>query len=227
MGRSPCASLFVAMLVAGTAHAQPIDLSDATPRWVAVAFEVLPEDKPAQFDTLYTRKILAWLAPHTTRGQVRVTVPRQDVERDLLALHNPVPGSFSDFVWVFDPLTGEVVSAELTGRLVKRLDWGLFKSEVEAEIRVDMGTNSAAAFHEPRRWLGQKLFRSCSLPAGRGCTVVEPASYDARTGYVNAVGELSVRFRGITIRTFSPLGEALFSELSRGMELSSLISAEL
>ncbi len=222
MGRSPCASLFLAMLIAGTAHAQPLDLFDATPRWVAVAFEVSPEDRPAQFDTLYTRKMRAWLAPHARGNQVRVTVPREAVERELLARQNPVPGSFSDFVWVFNPFTGDVVSAELSGRLVKRLDWGLFESEVEAEIRVAMATGSVAAFHKPWRWLGQELFRSCSLVARRGCTVVESAGYDAMTGYVNAVGDLSVLFHGITIRTFSPLGEAVFSELPPGMAVASL-----
>ena len=214
------------MLVAGAAHAQPLDLFDRTPRWVAVAFEVSPEDRPAQFDTLYTRKMRAWLAPHARGNQVRVTVPREAVERELLALQNPVPGSFSDFVWVFDPFTGDVVSAELTGRLVKRLDWGLFETEVEAEIRVVMATDSAVAFQQPLRWLGQELFRSCSLPAPRGCTVVEPAGYDAMTGYVNAVGDLSVHFHGMTIRTFSPLGEAVFSELPPGTPVASRFSAE-
>ena len=163
---------------------------EALARRVAERMQPLPVSRaPGESEVQLERhrdQIRAWLAPHARGNQVRVTVPREAVERELLALQNPVPGSFSDFVWVFDPFTGDVVSAELTGRLVKRIDWGLFETEVEAEIRVVMATGSAVAFHKPLRWLGQELFRSCSLPAPRGCTVVEPAGYDAMTGYVNA-----------------------------------------
>ena len=48
---------------------------------------------------------------------------------------------------------------------------------------------------------------------GPRCTVVAARGYDAASGYVNAIGNLSVSFGDVTLHTFSPLGEAVFSEV--------------
>lgn len=205
------------LLLPRSALAEPVDFLDPSPRWVEVAFEVSPRDKPAQTDTIYTPKIRAWLEAADRQGQVKVTVDRRDVERVLLVDDDPVEGSFTDFVWVFDAVTGEVVSAALSGTLTKEIDWGLFRSRVRTRIEADMSTNRVGGIEKPRRWLGQQLFGYCGEEEGEEdvsrCTVVAASGYDPASGYVNAVGDLSVRFGDLTLRTFSPLGEAVFSEV--------------
>jgi hypothetical protein len=200
------------LMLPPSALAEPVDFLDPSPRWVEVAFEVSPRDKPAQTDTVYTPKIPAWLEAADHRGWMKVTVDRRDVERVLVADDDPVPGSFTDFVWIFDAVTGEVVSAALSGTLTKEISWGLFRSKVQTLISADMATNRVGGVKKPRRWLGQQVFGYCGGDES-GCTVVAARGYDAASGYVNAVGELSVRFGELTIRTFSPLGEAVFSEV--------------
>jgi hypothetical protein len=192
--------------------AEPVDFLDPTPRWVEVAFEVSPRDKPMQTDTIYTRKIRAWLEAGDRSGWMKVTVDRRYVERVLLADDDPVAGSFTDFVWVFDAVTGEVISAVLSGTLTQEVDWGLFRSKVRTQIEADMATNRVGGVEKPRRWLGQQLFGYCSDADGERCTLVDASGYDAASGYVNAVGDLSVRFGEMTLHTYSPLGEAVFSE---------------
>jgi hypothetical protein len=203
------------LLLAGSASAEPVDLVDPAPRWIEVAFEVSPRDKPAQADTIYTPKIRARLEAGEAPGLTRVTIDRRDVERVLIADDDPVAGSFSDFVWVFDAVTGEVLSASLSGTLLKELDWGLFRTAVKTRIEVDMATSRVGGFEKPRLWLGQQIFGYCNGASGQSpsCTLVSASAYDPASGYVNAVGELSVRFGKMSLRTFSPLGEAVFSEM--------------
>ena len=43
--------------------------------------------------------------------------------------------------------------------------------------------------------------------------MVDPSGYDSSRGYVHAVGSVLARTGIISLRSFSPLGEALFSEL--------------
>jgi hypothetical protein len=200
------------LLIPGGAFAEPVDLLDPTPRWIEVAFEVSPRDKPEQTDTVYTPRIRAWLDAGDSPGRMQVTIDRHDVEGVLLAPDEPVAGSFSDFVWIFDVLTGEVVSASLDGILTQELDWGLFRSKVPARIAVDMGTNRVGGFKKPRNWLGQQIFGYCDAQVDPSCNVIAASGYDATSGYVNAIGDLSVRFGDLKLRTFSPLGEAVFSE---------------
>jgi hypothetical protein len=189
-----------------------VDLRDPTPRWVEVAYEISPRDRPGQRDTRYTRKLRARFEP-LAGGRVRVTIPGRSLEQTLLAEDAPVPGSFSDFVWIFDARTGEVLSATLSGEMIRRLDWGLFESSARAKVEVEMGTQRAAGYEDSRRWLGQEFFEFCDDLERKGCHAVPARRYDAERGYVNAVGEVSVRYGEIVLRTFSPLGEAVLSEV--------------
>lgn len=201
-------------LLALPAPADPLDLADPRPRFVTVEFEVSPGERPDQLDSVYTPPLRARLEP-LEAGLVQVRVPAADVERHLLVRHRPKPGSFSDFVWVFDTRAAQVVSAHLTGTLVRRLDWGFFATDVEAEIRVEMSTRAVAGFRPPRRVLGNDYFGYCDRPGRAPCTLVPAVGYDGETGYVNAVGGVSVRFLNHIVHSFSPLGEAVFSELPR------------
>ena len=95
--------------------------------------------------------------------------------------------------------------------LIRQLDFGVFGSDVELPFEAQMTTRSAVGFEAGRRRLGQLVFPFCER-AVRGCTLIDPVRYDFQSGYVNAVGSIVVRAVGAAARTFSPLGEAVFSE---------------
>jgi hypothetical protein len=202
------------LLLAGPAYPSPVDLRDPRPRWVTVEFEVSPPEKPAQLDTVYTDRLPAWLEPGDTAGQVKVSIESRVVEQQLLADENPKEGSFGDFVWVFDAETGHVISAMLSGTLIREIGWGIFRSSVATSIRVEMATHKRGGFEGPKRMLGHLVFAYCEGAGRPGCTLVEAVPYDSEDGYVNAVGDLAADFHGVTLRTFSPLGEAIFREIT-------------
>jgi hypothetical protein len=208
----------VCILIAGmrdpqTAAAEPLDLRDPSPRSIHVEFEVSPSHLPHQTDRIYTTSYPAQVEPGATAGEVRVIVPGWVVEQHLFARENPVPGSFSDFVWTFDALSGHVLSARFSGDVVRSLEFGFIRSRARVALKVDMATNQLAGFRSATRLLGQLLFKHCSDQAERGCTLVDARPYDASTGYVNAVGSMHVRSAVTSLVNFSPLGEAIFSEV--------------
>ena len=200
------------LLPPASGSADPVDFGNPAPRWVDIMFEVSPRDRPGQVDTHYTPKIRAWLEAADTE-RIRVTVDRSDVERFLVADDNPIAGSFSDFVWIFEAESGEVLSASVSGEIVKELDWGLFDSKVRAAIEIDMATRRSVGFKPPRRWMGQDFFATCRTVEEKHCTQVRASDYDPERGYVNAVGDLRVRFGEVELLTFSPLGEAKLYEV--------------
>jgi len=191
--------------------AEPMDLRDPQPRWVLVRFENSPSDRPGQLATDYTAELPAWFEPDGGSNRVRVSIAGSAVETGWFRQQRLRAGSFSDFVWIFDSSSGDVLSARLRGTLIQRLDFGVFGSDVDLPFEAEMTTRSAVGFEAGRRTLGQLVFPFCER-AERGCTLVAPVRYDARSGYVNAVGSLVARAVGAVARTFSPLGEAIFSE---------------
>lgn len=198
--------------------AEPLDLRDARPRAVSVAFEVSPTERPDALDAIYSEPLPAWLEPDGVAGQLRVRVPGSAMER-LLADRDPLPGSFSDYVWTFDIRSGDVLAASFQGRLHHPVALGFFATHVETQIEVRVGTREAVGFRAPQTQLGQTVFDACE-PAAVGCTRVDPVPLDPQTGYVNAVGIIRARALGhLGAVTFAPIGEAVFSEL-RETELS-------
>ena len=121
-----------------------MNLENAEPRWITVRFEISPPDRPLQTNAHYTADLPAWLEPGALPGEVRVTVAGHLVEQHLLRGQEPVPGSFSNFVWTFDGRTRHVRSAEVSGVLVQRLRIGLSDLTVKAPIRVSMDTAKPA-----------------------------------------------------------------------------------
>ena len=101
---------------------------------------------------------------------------------------------------------------------------GVFRPTVETDIRIEMLTDSMAGYRKPKRILGQTVFRLCIEPSSKDCTMVQPAPLDAQRGYVNAVGGISARSGFFTTRTFSPLGEAVFTELPSGSQVGDTMS---
>lgn len=194
---------------APAAAADPVDLANPEPRWVSVRFEISPPDDPGQTNTLYSQAYPAWLQAGERPGEVQLSIDGAAMERYLRRSRDPVAGSFSDFVWHVDVATGHVRSAGFSGRLHERVGLGL---SVKAPMRVRMGTQVSAGYEAARRVLGNRYHRYC-MSSSRGCTLVEPKAYDPATGYVNAVGDIRVSSGPIEVRSFSPLGEALFSEV--------------
>ncbi len=202
------------------AASAPLDLSNATPRPVTVRFEVSPSDRPGDRAQRFTPSLTGQLEP-AAPGTLRLRIPGAAVEQYLLAEQEPLAGSFSDFVWLFDSATGEVLSAELSGVLTRQVNWGLIGARVEAQIEARMSTLVEAGFREPVSLLGHRIFAYCG-PEEPRCQLVPPRRFDPETGYVNAVGEIYARSSLLTTRSFSPLGEAIFEEL-RG-ERAELVS---
>jgi hypothetical protein len=206
-------ALLVAALEPLQALAEPMDLRDAEPRWVQVRFELSPPDRPGQTDTVYSPPFAAWLEPGERPGEVRVTVDGRIVEQHLLPDYEPRPGSFSDFVWIFDAETGHVRSAKVSGAVLRRLRLGLTSWKVTARISVEMNTRSDAGFTQPAQLLGQRVHRFCAAADPGPCTLVPARTYDPITGYVNAVGAIGANSGPVRFESFSPLGEAVFSEI--------------
>lgn len=205
--------LLAALLVAAESRGEPLDLEDPRPRWVEVRFEISPPSRPGALDAVYTDELPAWFRPSLRPGWALVAVPAAVVEEKLLAGQEPKPGTFSDFVWVFDTRTGHVIDARLHGIVTRHLDWGLFSSSVEAEIDTELSTERRLGFRAARRLLGQRLHAPCT-PGEASCTPVAPVALQRDSGYVNAVGEIRARSKGLVTRSFSTLGEARFSERS-------------
>lgn len=210
------------LLLSGrAAAAEPLDLFDSRPREIAVSFEVSPREQPARTQAVFSRDFRAFVEPGLRPSELRVVIPAQTVEAHLLGDQNPIPQSFSDFVWTFDSETGHVVSARMRGRVEPVLDWGFMKTRTHAEIHVEMGTTGLGGFNRPRHVLGNLVFRYCAALDDPNCQLVEASPYDSQTGYVNAVGQVWVHSPVLDVWNFSPLGEAVFRELDsagRGFE---------
>jgi hypothetical protein len=212
-------ALLLWMPLATLASADPLDLRDARPRAISVAFEVSPTDRPGELDTSYSEALPAWIEPDSVPGRMRVSVPGAAMER-LLADQDPLPGSFSDYVWIFDVASGNVLEAGFRGRLRRPVSMGLLAMQVETQIDVRVGTRDAIGFRSPRVRLGQIVVETCE-PGTPDCTRMEPHPFDPRRGYVNAVGTIRAHaLADLGAVTFAPLGEAVFSELPRESAVS-------
>ena len=121
------------LALAGSARSEPMRLGDASPRRVHVEFEVSPSDRPELLDAAYSEPFDGWVEPGDD-GTIHVRVAGAQLERGLLRDRNPVPGSFSDYLWVFDTRTGEVLSASFSGTLVHLLRWGFGTTEIEVRV---------------------------------------------------------------------------------------------
>jgi hypothetical protein len=216
IARSTAMTIAAAMLlVPSVSLARAMDLSDPSRRWVRVAFEVSPQAEPGRTDHTYTFPFLGLLEEGPEPGTIKVTLSGDVVERYLLEGEEPIPESFSDFVWIFDRETGAVKSASVSGTVLRTLDWGLYSTNVTADIHVEMATDRAGGYRNPRVFLGQLVVGYCSESETDKCNLVGARRYDGERGYVNAVGPITVRYAGVNLRTFSPLGEAIFSEIGK------------
>lgn len=202
--------------LAAAAHSASIDLTDPTPRWILVRFEVSPPDQPGRLDSSWSAPRRAYLEPADAPDRIRIRIPAPDVEEHLRSTGTEViPGSFSEFVWTLERHSGHVVAAELTGQVRERLSLGLIRTSIVVDIHVAMTTRDPAGFRSARGPLGIETHDFCS-PARplAGCVFVEGRQLDPERGYVNAVGRLEAATAMVAVQTFSPLGEVRFSERS-------------
>ncbi len=205
------------LLAAGPLQAEPMQLDDATPRWVVVQFEDSPNEHPEWLDRVYTRPFAAWLETDA-RGRIVVRVDGAVLEKSLFSERDPVAGSFSDYVWIFDPETGAVESASFSGVFAYEVGWGFATTEVHARVRADMRTTRDGGFRGPEPVWGQRLLVWCGedvspSDADTACTRVPSVGYDDARGYVNATGFLAIDSPIAQFVTYSAVGEARFSEL--------------
>lgn len=205
-------------LSASLASGEPMRLADATPRWVVVQFEDSPSSHPDRLDRVYTKPFAAWLETDA-RGRIVVRVDGEVLEKNLFHDNDPVPGSFSDYVWVFDPDSGDV-SASFSGTFAYAIDWGFTSTEIRARVQASMDTRRAGGFRGPEPVWGRALHVWCVEPGREGCREVPGARYDAARGYVNAVGYLAIDSPVTQFVTYSAVGEARFSELSRDLAVT-------
>jgi hypothetical protein len=210
--RAALGAMSLLLMICGTASAEPMRLADPTPRWIVVQFEDSPSERPELLDRVYTRPFAAWLEPDAA-GNITVRLDSDVLEQTLFLENDPVPGSFSDYVWVFDRTSGDVLSASFTGAFAYVFDWGLARTEVHAQVSARMGTTTAAGFEPLKRVWGRSLYPYCDDVHASGCTAVPPRAYDER-GYVNAVGYLAIDSPLTQFATYSAVGEARFSEIS-------------
>jgi hypothetical protein len=205
--------IFFLLCAQMAASAEPLNLFDPRPREVRVSFENSPREFPARLNSSYSQDYRAYLSPGLSESEVRVVIPAHTVEAHLLGEQKVVRESFSDFVWTFDVATGHVISAHLTGRVRPKIDWGFITTEIQTDIEVDMGTARVGGFRRPLRVMGQLVFRYCSNLKDKSCQFVKSVALDRSTGYVNAIGQVRVRSMFVELWNFSPMGEAIFSEL--------------
>ena len=87
-----------------------------------------------------------------------------------------------------------------------------------------MTTTRLGGFHPPSTVWGRELRRYCDDAENDRCTLVPAHSYDRESGYVNAVGFLTIDSAFTNLSTFSALGEARFSELGDEIEASLVLA---
>lgn len=201
------------MLWPTLASAEAMRLGDPTPRTVLVEFETSSSDHPDVLDGQYSTPYPAELGSDA-HGNAVVRISSEILEQKLFRARRPVPGSFSDYVWVLDRETGDVLSASFSGIFRHLLNLGVMKTDIEARVDANMTTTSAGGFMPPSNFWGNPLRRFCDDQAGEACTLVPRHRYDPGRGYVNAVGFLHIDSRFLDLATFSAVGEARFSELA-------------
>lgn len=207
--------LLAAAMLAGDASATPLDLSDLRPRWIEVRFEVSPPDEPGSLDRTWGAPRQARLEPIPGTGRVSIRVPAQELEAQLRSTGtDAVKGSFTDFLWTLDPVTGHVRSAGFSGRVHEQLRLGPIRTRAAIDIRVEMDTENVAGFVPSAGFLGIRTHRFCRPEPGgvAGCIAVRPIRFDPRRGYVNAVGRVRAAHALAEVTAFSPLGEVEFRE---------------
>ncbi|MBW2229926.1 MAG: hypothetical protein JRH17_06035 [Deltaproteobacteria bacterium] len=206
-------STAIVLLFAGTTQAtagEAMDLARLESRWVALqVVTTIPGDPEPHL----SGPALGWYEAGPGKTQRSVTVPGPEVERIFFADRSPVDHSFSDFVWVFDVVTGHVVSASFSGLVDEPIRIGPIRSSVRVSILVELSTRAAGGYRAPRELAGRTVIDYCPDPTRLGCTEVPGAVYDSESGWVSANGGVCAVWRSLSTHAYTSIGQARFQEL--------------
>jgi hypothetical protein len=202
------------LLPSARALGEPVDLSDPSPRWVAVSVDRSPEVGADRQDADFSPWLPGWLAPEPgAPARLRVRVDGALVEQHLFGGQDLRKGSFSDYALLLDAATGHVLEASYTGVVSRRLQIGPLRLSREVELRASMTTLASAGYEAPRDMLGEVVLHHCQT-AAPGCTLVVPAPYDPATGLLHAVGALEGRSGPFRAHLFAPFGQVRLQEMA-------------
>ena len=206
----------VGLVLLGVApvSAEPLDVNDPTPRWIEVRFEISPEEEPGSLDRHWSEPRRARVELGSSPAVLRIEIPAVEVEAQFRSTGaDTIPGSFTEFIWVLDPVTGHVLAAEVRGEVREELSLGPFHAYAQVEISVEMNTARVVGYRPNQGIFGVNTNRFCKPAIDEGqCVPVAPIRFDPTRGYVNAVGMVRAASPLAEIRAFSPLGEVEFSE---------------
>ena len=214
---------FASLLVGALALATPpravaekaMDLARAESRWVSVQ---VTTSLPGQDPQRLSDAVRAWYAPVRGTSRRTVRVPGALVERSLLAERQPVAGSFSDFVWVFEAATGHVLSASFAGRIDEPVRIGPFRSSARVSIVTHLSTRVMGGYRVVRQIAGHTILGFCRASRDAACVPVTGAAYDRSSGWVRANGAVCASWRSLRTLAYTSLGHARFRELQPGDE---------
>ncbi|MCH2172833.1 hypothetical protein MK489_18815 [Myxococcota bacterium] len=195
--------------------AEPLKLSDREARSVGARFEE-PFDPDGDQPRRGMSRVYQASLSFDSKGHAVISVPGRVVE-DLLKDSHPKAGSFSDFVWIIDPKTGEVASAHVSGILEQHAKIGFIDKAIDAKIDIQMSTRAAGGEGSVTKRFGRKIRPYCEAGSKvADCELIQPIPYDPATGKVLAVGALTASAAFVKVVTLAPLGRAEFSEGSAG-----------
>ena len=209
-----CLALGLGLFGVAPASAEPLDVNDPTPRWIEVRFEISPEEEPGSLDRHWSEPRRARVELGSSASVLRIEIPAVEVEAQFRSTGaDTIPGSFTKFIWVLDPVTGHVLEAEVRGEVREELSLGPFRAYAQVEISVEMNTARVVGYLPNQGIFGVNTNRLCKPGIDEGqCVPVAPIRFDPTRGYVNAVGMVRAASPLAEIRAFSPLGEVEFSE---------------
>lgn len=189
-------------LPAASAVAQPLVLSDPTPRTILVEFDEDATDLGA-VGSLYGPGIAASYGSDGVTATISVPGAALEalVDSVFAGTATSVPGSFSDYVMELDVATGEVLAADVSG-------------DIQVPILGVLGLTQTAnsttlAGYEWVDFFGLLVPQFCT--SGAACTIVAGLAYDPTTGVANAVGSI-VTSSPLLPLMFSPFGDVRLSE---------------
>lgn len=202
-------SLLVVLLLLAPSSGQgaPLNLQDSSPRSVLVQFET--SATVDLYDQQYSDAIPAFLFPNGD-GTIRVGVLAPDVEDHLTGGTGQgiIPGSFTNYVWTFDPTSNHVLTAIVSGQLVL----GVVGEPTGVGIVQELTTFGREPIGYSPEMVGRGILDLvCSPATDPDCIEVERVPYQPDTGYVRAFGAITFG-EPFAIQLLSSFGEAIFSE---------------
>jgi len=186
------------LLVASSAGAAPLDLTDATPRPVDVEVDQESSDF-AIVGGAYSTPVRGSFESDGTTATVTIagTDLAAKIDQLLGGILTTFPDTFTDYVISIDVASGDVLSADVSGRIHTDLgDFDVVQTASSAEVA---GFQLVDVF-------GFDLPAYCLV--GLLCTIVPGAPYDPFTGSLNAVGQIT----GAVVTFFTPFGDLRLRE---------------